>query len=95
MVSISTFNFRELDCPAAEITHFSGRIFSHFGFRFFRVTEVDSEVGEGFKFFSGIFTSGILASESIILDNILKWLQVDNKGMFFTRCLVQNPPPVP
>ena len=57
--------------------------------------EVGSEVGEGFKFFSGIFMSGMLASESILLDNILKWLQVDNEGVFFTHCLVQNPPPVP
>ena len=52
-------------------------------------------MGEGFKVCSGVCTSSILSSESIIFDNISKRLQVDNEGVFFTCGLVQNPSPIP
>src|ERR1700684_1537030 len=85
VVSSSTFNFRDLDSPVAEIWYFSGNGLSHLGFRFFGVS------GEGSKVFSGVCTSGKSASESFIFDKISKRLQVDNGGVLFTCCLVQNP----
>ena len=47
----------------------------------------------GVKVSFGFCTSSKFVSKSHIFDNILKQLQVDNKGMPFTRCLVQNPLP--
>ena len=47
----------------------------------------------GVKVSFGFCTSGKFVSKSHIFDNISKQLQVDNKGMPFTHCLVQNPLP--
>src|ERR1700761_5631805 len=97
IVSISTFNLSEADfSSAAAMVYFSGSPFSHFGFRTFGAAGVDMGVGmeEGAEIFSGFCTSGKSVSESCIFDKILKQLQVDSKGVLFTRCLVQNPPPV-
>ena len=46
------------------------------------------------KVFSEFCTSGEVVLESCIFDKISKQLQVDSEGVLFTRCLVQNPPPV-
>ena len=40
----------------------------------------------------GVCTSGNVFSKSHIFANISKQLLVDNEGVLFTRCLVQNPP---
>ena len=47
----------------------------------------------GVKVSFGFCMSSKFVSKSHIFDNILKQLQVDNKGVPFTRCLVQNPLP--
>ena len=97
IVSISTFNLSEADFSSeAAMVYFSGSPFSHFGFQTFRAAGVDMGVGReaGAEIFSGFCMSGKSVSESCIFDRILKRLQVDSEGMLFTRCLVQNPPPV-
>ena len=45
----------------------------------------------GVKVSFSFCSSGKFVLKSHIFDNILKRLQVDNEGMPFTCCLVQNP----
>ena len=47
----------------------------------------------GVKVSFGFCMSSKFISKSHIFDNISKRLQVDNEGVPFTRCLVQNPLP--
>ena len=91
VVSISTFNFSEFGVSSvAVIINFSGRAFSHFGFCTLGINGVGIEIGVRFSSTFCLSEEGIL--ESDIFANTSKWLQVDNKGMLFTCCLVQNPP---
>ena len=47
-------------------------------------------MGVGGRGSFGFCTSGRVISESCIFDKTSKRLQVDNGGVLFTRCLVQN-----
>ena len=90
VVSISTFNFSEFKVSfIAAIINFSSRAFSHFGFCTLGINGVGIEIGVGFSSTFCTSEEGIL--ESDIFANTSKWLQVDNEGVLFTRCLVQNP----
>ena len=91
VVSIFTFNFSEFGVSSiATIINFSSRAFSHFGFHTLGINGVGVEIGVGFSSVFCMSEEGI--SESDIFANTSKRLQVDNKNMLFTCCLVQNPP---
>ena len=71
------------------MTYCLGNAFSHFDFRIFGMgTETGAETGIASL---GVCTSGNVFSKSHLFVNISKRLRVDNEGVLFTRCFVQNP----
>ena len=89
IVSISAFSLRDVRlCSAVAMTCCLGNAFSHFGFHIFGMgTGMGMETGIASL---GVCTSGNAFSKSHIFVNISKSLRVDNEGVLFTRCLVQN-----
>ena len=91
VVLISTFNFSDFGVSSiAAIINFSSRTFSHFSFCILGINGVRVEIGVRFSSVFCTSEEGIL--ESDIFANTSKQLQVDDEGMLFTCCLVQNPP---